>query len=221
MKNKLLRLIGLFGLIASFGLPNLQAQVANDDLCNAQTLIIGASCGGGTNGDNTGATQQINEPFPSCLAGGGGSIESVWFSFTGDSTGSVDIVIPFGAGSLFTPTMAVYSFPSGAPCADLSQLQELACATSGFLPGDLTIAGFPAIEDTVYYIQVVGAGFFGGGGDFCLELRTPLPAPANDDICSARVLMLGDTCDPASPNGTNVGATLETNEPAGSCTFGG
>ncbi|MEM6346741.1 MAG: T9SS type A sorting domain-containing protein [Bacteroidota bacterium] len=199
--------------------PSLAQAQANDDLCNAQMLVLNATCGGGTNGDNTGATTQANEPIPSCYLGAT-SVNSVWFSFTGDSTGAVNISMPFAAGSLFFPGMAVYQLPGNAPCTDLSNLVELDCAVSGAFPGALTITGFPAMEDTVYYVQVFGVGPFGNEGTFCIEVSTPQPPPVNDDICDATALFVGDSCSTAAPNGTSIGATNENNEPVPSCGFG-
>ncbi|MFK7920946.1 MAG: T9SS type A sorting domain-containing protein [Bacteroidia bacterium] len=219
--DTLLRIVALSLLLSLLGLGQaLAQQAANDDLCNAQTLVINTNCAGSTNGDNTNATTQSNEPTPSCLTGGG-TLNSVWFSFTGDSTGSVNINIPFGGGGLFFPGMAIYQLPGSAPCTDLSNLVELDCAVSGNFPGALTITGFPAMQDTVYYIQVFGVGPFGNEGSFCLEVTTIQAPPANDDICNAVALFVGDSCSPAAPNGTSIGATNEPNEPLPSCGFGG
>ncbi|MEL7530437.1 MAG: T9SS type A sorting domain-containing protein [Bacteroidota bacterium] len=210
--------LGLLILLLGFG--QVFAQVpANDDLCNAQTLVLNTSCGGSTNGDNTGATAQANEPTPSCLTGGG-SVNSVWFSFVGDSAGAVNITMPFAAGSLFFSAMAVYQLPGSAPCTDLSNLIELDCVAAGGFPGTLTITGLPVIEDSTYYVQVFGVGPFGNEGTFCIEVSTPQPPPINDNICDAVALFVGDSCSAAAPNGTSVGATNEPNEAAPSCGFG-
>ncbi len=54
---------------------------ANDDLCNATALTIGAACGEVANVDLIGATAQLNEPKVACARGTDSVSASVWYSF--------------------------------------------------------------------------------------------------------------------------------------------
>lgn len=208
----------LTGLILGFQ-NKLFAQPTNDDLCNAAPLYIDSVlCGGSPNGNNTGSTSQTGEPFGSCFAPFG-NMQSVWFTFTGDSSGFVDIVIQPNIGSLFLAGVAVYQTTD--TCNNLSALQEIACGVTGFGGTGTVISNLAAPLDSVFYIQVVGATF-NPEGDFCIEVLSSLPPPPppnNDSICQATVLSLGDSCDLSTPNGNLDGATTEVNEPAGFCFF--
>ncbi|MEM7513908.1 MAG: hypothetical protein AAF388_23475, partial [Bacteroidota bacterium] len=102
----------------------LIAQPTNDDLCNATELVIGQSCNGAPNADNTGATVQPNEPVPQegeCNtgdAGFSGRTTSVWFKITAPASGFIDIrTDEFVEGTLEDTEMALYSL-NGSDCSD-------------------------------------------------------------------------------------------------------
>ena len=194
-------------------------QPANDDICNATTLYVDSLlCSGTPNANNIGSTSQPNEPFGACSAGFANT-QSVWFTFTGDSSGFVDIQVPQGVGSLGVVAVTVYSGPD--TCSNLAGLTEVACGITGF-GGGAVIGNMPAPLDSVFYVQVTGT-FFQQEGDFCIDIvsSVALPPVTNDSICNATLLQIGDSCDLSSPNGNTAGTTAQTGEPSGSCFFPG
>ena len=129
---------------------------ANDDLCNATPLTLGAAT---TGNDYTliAATSETNEPIGSCFSGG--ITGSVWFSFVAPASGSVEITTDFAGGTLESgdTEIAVYD-GTGVTCSDLSTLPaETDCdQDSGNVNTSygslLSLTGLTS--GTTYYIQV-------------------------------------------------------------------
>lgn len=218
MKKRMLTFYIFLAFLSGIS-ANVFAQPANDDICNATVLYVDSLlCSGTPNANNIGATAQPNEPFGSCSAGFANT-QSVWFTFTGDSTGFVDIQVPQGTGSLGVVAVAVYTTPD--TCSNFAGLTEVACGITGF-GGGAVISNMAAPLDSVFYIQVTGT-FFQQEGDFCIDIvsSVALPPVTNDSICNATVLQIGDSCDLSSPNGNTAGAGIQAGEPSGSCFFPG
>lgn len=199
------------------------AQPANDTLCNAAPLVVGAACTA-ANGDNTGATAEVNEPAGSCFFGGNAS---VWYSFTGPATGYVDITTDIDSSFVTNDDteIALYALPGGN-CNVLTDLVEIDCSQDdGVAVGfgfNSIITGAPVTTGQTYYIQVSGYGTTPTTGAFCIEVaEAPAPpaGPANDTLCNAQLLTVGATC--ITPNGDNTSSTAEVGEPNASCFFGG
>ncbi|TAE47667.1 MAG: hypothetical protein EAZ89_17320, partial [Bacteroidetes bacterium] len=214
--NKITRMFALVAAMLCLGTTQLFAQPANDNLCNAQLLTLGAGCSGTPNGNNTAATVQANEPIPGCFAG---NVESVWFKFVGPASGLVKITTDFAIGTNDDTQIAVYDLP-GNNCANLSDLQEIACDQDGgtavIYNSIITVA--PATPGDTFYIQV--SGWNGTDGTFCIvasEVPTPNPAPAaNDIICNAVGLTVGASCT-GTPNGNNTNALYQVGESTAAC----
>ncbi|MEO0473178.1 MAG: hypothetical protein AAF206_26425, partial [Bacteroidota bacterium] len=109
-----------------FGQSYAQAP-ANDTLCSATLITVDASCNGVSNGDNTNATAEINEPVPACFTGGA---NSVWFKFAGPASGLVSVSTDFAIGTNTDTEIALYALPAGN-CNDLTDLIEIACDQDG------------------------------------------------------------------------------------------
>ncbi|MCI4671584.1 MAG: T9SS type A sorting domain-containing protein [Bacteroidia bacterium] len=208
---------GLFLTFLLFG-AGLLAQPANDDLCNAVPLIVGAGCNGIPNGDNTGASIQNGEPNPSCFSG---AINTVWYSFVGPASGRVKISTNYAIGTNMDTEIAMYALNSGQ-CTNLSGLSLIACKQDDNMAPvffNSTIDEAPVVPGTTYYVAVSGWG--NTQGSFCVtvdEVPSPVPAPpANDTLCNAIVLGVDSSCNGMS-NGQNVNAFFEVGEPLGSCT---
>ncbi|VXC28175.1 Por secretion system C-terminal sorting domain-containing protein [Flavobacterium sp. 9AF] len=140
---------------------------ANDNLCNATPLTLGAAA---TGSDYTliGATNENNEPIGSCFSGG--LAGTVWFSFVAPVSGSVEVTTDFAGGTLGDgdTEIAVYN-GTGVVCSDLSTLPaQTACDQDGGTTVNyssyLSLTGLNSGE--TYYIQVdsydgVALGTFG------------------------------------------------------------
>jgi hypothetical protein len=203
----------LLGSIGWLSTPLMAQAPANDDLCNATALTLGATCSGTPNGDNTNATLETSEPLGSCFVSPNAT---VWYSFVAPASGAVEISTDIDVGGTNTDTeIALYEL-TGGNCADLTGLTALNCDQDG----GSTINFNSVIEDTLtggntYYVQV--SGYDGTEGTFCIEVNEIMAVPpANDDLCNATALTVGAGCS-GTPNGDNTDATLEANEPVGSC----
>lgn len=193
---------------------------ANDDLCDAQFLTVGAGCLGSPNGDNNLASAQTDEPIPGCSQG---LNNSVWFQFVAPASGFVDITTNLDVGGSNTSSsVALFSLPStpGA-CANLNNLCEIACAGDNGAFGS-TLLGAPVTPGETYYVQVSRGnppGFT--GGSFCLEISDPgaITPPSNDELCNALPLSYGNSCN-GNPNGSNLYATRACEESRPSCFSG-
>ncbi|MEM7371446.1 MAG: T9SS type A sorting domain-containing protein [Bacteroidota bacterium] len=213
-------LLFLLALYLLGAIPTLFAQPANDQFCNASVLQIDSVCNGLPNATNVGASLEANEPIGFCFSFFAGT-QSVWYTFTGDSSGFVDINIQSNIGSLDPVAVAIYTTTD--TCTNLFSLTEVACGISGF-GGASVIQNFVAPLDSVFYIQVLGTTF-NPSGDFCIEVASvasPPSPPVNDSICQASPLIWGASCDTSTiANGMLSGSTFSPNEPEGSCFFPG
>ncbi|MDX2286450.1 MAG: T9SS type A sorting domain-containing protein [Bacteroidia bacterium] len=209
--KQLIRYAGAWcAVLLMLGATAVYAQPANDALCNAAPLTLGAAC---TTGDNTGATVQPSEPDPACFFGPVVN-NTVWYSFVAPASGLVDVSTDFPGGSNDDTQIAIYSLSTA--CSDLTGLTLIACdddAGTGFLS---FIDNAPVTPGQTYYIQV--DGWTNTVGTFCiqvLEAQPPVP-PANDALCNATLLTLDADCS-GVPNGTTVNGTAQANEPLPGC----
>ncbi len=175
---------------------------ANDNLCDAIPLTVGASCT--TNFSNTNATIEVGEPIPNCFVGGA---NSVWFSFEGTNSGAASISTDIDSMATNDDTeIAVYALPGGN-CSDLFDLVELACSqdNGSVLPFNSFIEGVAVDSGATYYVQV--SGYNGAEGSFCIEVEEAF-TPVNDDVCDAVALPV----DGSINDFFNISATLEASE---------
>lgn len=210
-----LRLVTLAFYFLAF-IPHILAQApANDDLCNASFLLVGASCNSVPNGDNTNASLQNGEPLGSCFSN---STPTVWYKFVGPSSGFVRISTDFQIGTNNDTEVALYGFPAGN-CSTPDSLQQIACDQDNGTVSmfNSLISTAPVIPGDTFWIQV--SGWQNTSGSFCIEvnaLPSPPPSQSNDTLCNAIPLVMGASCN-GIPNGDNSLATQEVYEPFGSC----
>ena len=193
--------------LGSLGAIPLFSQPANDDLCNAVSLSMGASC---TLGDNTGATAQSGEPLGSCFVG---QNNSVWYSFVATSSLVWISTNTNMAGTTNDDTeIALYSL-TGGNCAAPGNLVQIACDQDVSLNPINFLSEINAAPVTVgetYYVQV--SGWSSIQGSFCIEVDDK---PPHDDLCEAQELIVGAAC--TTLNGDNFAATQQAGEPTPSC----
>lgn len=195
--------------------PAPPAGPANDDLCGAELLTVGAACTA-PNGTNTSATSEIGEPFGSCFSGG---LASVWFKFAAPASGFItvttDVDVP--GVTLTDSELALYTL-AGGNCTVLSDLTQIACDQDGGTAINFnSIVSSVAVTpgDTIYaQVSGWGSGSAADTGAFCIEVIEVVP-PANDALCDAEALVLGGACAP----GDLENASFEVDEISGSCSF--
>jgi hypothetical protein len=112
-----------------------------------------------TNGDNTGASMQADEPYHAANSSCG---RSVWWSWTAPTTDTVTIST---AGSVFDTILGVYTG------AELSALTEVASNDDDV--SVTSLATFPATSGTTYQIAV--AGNRGDYGSIALRIAVGVP----------------------------------------------
>ena len=197
----------------------LRAQAPpNDNLCNAIVLQVDSSCNGVPNGTNLNASAQPGEPIHDC---GFGLPNTVWFRFTAPNSGLVSISTDFNLGTNDTTGIGLFTLPGGS-CSQLQNLCKVSCASLNGQYGS-TIPAAAVQPGAIYYVQVnLGPPPLAQGGSFCIQVSNAASAtaPGNDDLCNATPLSVGASCGGA-PNGDNSNATLQCDEPQGSCFFAG
>lgn len=140
-------------------------------------------------------------PSSSCVDS---TAHGVWYSFIAPPSGDVTIE----SVSDFNEVLTVFN----GTCS--SALTEIACGNRdefGFTGETLPISGLNAGE--TYLLRISGADCTFGldMGNTCLSINSGIdlpPTPANDNCANAVLLNVGSDC----VNGTNVNATLETDE---------
>lgn len=178
----------LLVLVVGLVIPSsaLAAPPANDAFASAQELIGRAATVSGLNKD---ATKETNEPNHAGNPGGA----SVWYRWTAPATGRAHLST---CGSDFDTLLAAYT---GDAVGNLVEVQSNndSCGTRSSL-------SFAAAQGVTYRIAIDGHN--GATGGFTLDLRL---GPPNDDFGDAVELTGND----GGIDGTNLGASRETNEP--------
>ncbi|GAA4696406.1 hypothetical protein GCM10023226_38560 [Nocardioides nanhaiensis] len=181
----------------------LPDQPANDDVADA-ALLSGPS--GSTPGDNTYATREATDPAPPTSYTAGGY--SVWFSWTPEQDGRVDMRT-FGGAADRDTTLAAYTGQPGS-------LTQVAGADDTF--GAHAGISFDAAAGTRYLVAVDGFAFPGGSGPFSLAWsQAVLQAPSAPTQVSAQP---GDSqaivsWAAAGANGSTVTGYRVTSSPGG------
>jgi hypothetical protein len=176
---------------------------ANDELINA-TVVSGTSAS--TSGTTVAATTGPDEPpvFTDTNDYGG---HSVWYSYTPAATGLTTVTVTGSSG--YNPAIGIYT--DGDDPVDYDGLNDIvddASATNG----NSHVSSFTTstVADTTYYVQVDGQGTQGlaaQSGTFNFGL-SEVVAPSNDNFAQATTISGAS----GTKTGTNVGATVESNE---------
>lgn len=181
---------------------------ANDECDNAIALTVNAdyACGVVTPGTNVAATAS-----PQADDVTGTPNTDVWFSFVSTGTAhrvSLDNVTAV-TGTSTDMGMGVYDGTGG--CAGLVFVDDSD-------PNTLDLTGLTI--GTTYLVRVYGwSSSTPAQTTFDVCVGTPPAAPANDNLCDAIALNVGDSG--VSGAYSNSSATTETSEPSGSCFTGG
>jgi hypothetical protein len=186
---------GKRGTEGSFQL-SLRPPPANDDFADAQPL--GPEAHQEVSGSNKLAASEPGEPDHAGVAGGG----SVWYSWTPDSSGMVDVSATSFCLGPFDTLLAVYTGDS------VDGLTPVAANDDGASPrceGTDSELRFAAVAGTTYRIAVDGAG--GSEGSFSLLIAA---TPGNDAFDAPEVLQPGFSQSLAA---TNALATKQPGEP--------
>lgn len=141
---------------------------SNDDICNAEPIMVGASCS--QTWTNIGASFEQGEPSLDCFQG---IVRSVWFTFVAPPSGLVNITTDAGvSGSLQNTEISIFRLVSG-DCSNFEQLERLACNNDIDTSNLLSEILMPVNPDEIYYIQVSGENNL--QGTFCLEVKAENP----------------------------------------------
>lgn len=179
-------------LFAVLGAAQLFAAPVNDQFAD-RIAVVGPNVS--LTSSNIGATKEAGEPnHASAYAGYTASGKSVWYSWTPEVGGYVEITL---AGS-FNKVIAIYT---GSSVANLSPV----VAGLNNNPYDATCE-FVGAAGTEYLIAVDGYGT--SAGTFTLTLAAT-PPPPNDNFANRAVLTGTDT----TVTGSNVSASKEPGEP--------
>ena len=167
----------------------------NDNFAN-RILITGAS--NTVSGYNIGASKEVGEPDHAGNSGGA----SVWWTWTAPNSQIVTIQT---AGSTFHTALGIYTGDS------VSNLTEVASDMGSGTNHSSTVTFSPAVG-TTYQIAVDGEndGFGAATGTVLLQVA-PLLVNVTNDMFARRITITGLT---NTVSGSNVGASLETGEPA-------
>ncbi len=154
---------------------------ANDNLCDAIPLTVGAPSSGDAF-TNVSATAEASEPVAACFNAGING--SVWFTFEAPDSGDVTVTTDIVGGTLNDTEVAVYDAPGD--CADMTTFAtELACSQDIGFPNflsELEISGLT--PGATYYVQVDqwGTATPGTFGIRVLDNNPPCPEPANLNV---------------------------------------
>lgn len=141
------------------------APIYNEAL-SATTLTPGTGCTGAIY-SNEGATQSVNERFPSCNASSGS--HTVWFKFVAPANGAVRISTDVGSGNTLSDThLALFS---ASDPSNYASFQSIACDDNGgsAVGSNLSVVYASGLSSgQTYYVAVDGAN--GTTGSFCISI---------------------------------------------------
>lgn len=186
---------GASGTVGNFTL-RIVGRPANDGF--ASPVVLAGTPFGTTQGTTRLATKQTGEPDH----GGDGGGASVWYSWTPDSSGPVQLVAcSENPESSYEPLLGVYTGTA---------VDSLAAVATADESGSLVCSGavalsFDATAGTVYRFAIDGRG--GTQGRYTLDLHRP---PTNDLFADASTLTAAV---PSSGFGTTRMAGKESGEP--------
>jgi len=168
----------------------------NDDPCNAVTLVIGQSCNGLPNGDNTNATLECGEPRGSCYSGGD---RTVWYQFVAPASGGVVVTtdVPVG-GSLENTDITLYE-RNNPFCFLIETYSPISCDNNGGnnLQANGVITASGLIPGLTYYVQVTGGLDVSTGedtrGTFCIEVKDLIPPDPGETACVPEPILADGT----------------------------
>ncbi len=184
-----------------------QPPPANDNFASRITLT-GQHLSNVT-GSNVGATAEPGEPFHADTIG----LKSVWWTWTAPFSGALTLNSSGTSthGGALDTVLAVYTGDSVSELIFVAANDEDSFGYESLVTCN--------VSSGVTY-QIAVDGYEGDEGSIRLRLdldSTPLPNPPNDNFAN-RVTLAGSNI---YTNGSNVGATFETNEPMHLVTFGG
>jgi autotransporter-associated beta strand protein len=184
-------------LAAAFPVP------VNDDFVNRKAL---SGSGFATNGSNVGATFEAGEPTHLLIFGG----KSVWYRWTAPMAGSVSLTV---SNDLLDTVVTVYRGTSLDTLTFVAGNDENPLTA---IDGDSAVY-FNVVSNVTYQIAVDGVD--GDTGNFRLRLTMDVadPVPENNNFIN-RITITGTN---TTVTGSNVGATIEPNEPLHRGYYGG
>lgn len=180
--------------------PNAPAN----DSCSSPTVIPGDAAAYNPSSYCTiGADATLSEPQESCEFNNTGVSNSVWYSFTPCTSGTISLDT---IGSDYDTVLSVFSGTCAAPV-------QVACDDDG--GGNLTsrLLNVPVTGGTAYLIKVADYNT-PNGGTLVFHCSFSAIAPGND-LCSAATQILTNTYNP--PAYCTTGATTTVGEPAETC----
>ncbi|MEE9439099.1 MAG: hypothetical protein V3V14_08880, partial [Saprospiraceae bacterium] len=136
----------------------------NDNLCDAQPLIIDAPP---ITANNTNATVETNEPSGTCWHNNDLAQTTLWYSFIAPPSGNVTISTDFQTG-LTDTQLGIYT---ATDCTDMTTLTQVGCdEDGGVIVSYNSIAVMTGLTpNEAYYIQV--DGWDSQTGDFMIEIK--------------------------------------------------
>jgi hypothetical protein len=186
--------------------------IANDLPCNAVNIALGSIA----SGDNTCSSNSGEPTTPSCWTGG--SVNSVWYSFTAPVSGNVKIRT--APGSLLNTQIALYSGTCGSGMtAVASGCNKNApnCGSNTILLSELSMSGLTS--GATYYVAVDGENsLVGTFAITIIESSSSYPITSGQTcaspnaVCTSSVY-IGD------PGNQGVGFTCD-DDGTGNCTGG-
>lgn len=141
-------------VLAFSGVFPAYAAPSNDNFAEATQIV---SLPFSTNSNNTGATYESFEPYPSC--GWGNQLSTVWFTYT-PSSNDVALTVKTSPSNI-TPLLGVYTGTS------IDNLTQVGCQYYGW---DFS---FQPQAGQTYYFQV--SGLYGDAGNFSFALDITHP----------------------------------------------
>jgi hypothetical protein len=186
---------------------------ANDLPCNAVNIPLGTLASGDNN-----CTSNTGEPAaPGCWTGG--TVNSVWYSFTAPSSGNVKIRT--APGTLLSTQIAVYTGVCGASMTFVTgscNQNAPSCGATTVLLSEVSLTGL--INGATYYVAVDGKNsLVGTFGITIIESSTSYPITSGQ-ICSNPNPVCNSLTQIGDPGNQGIGLTCDDPGGSANCTGG-
>jgi len=179
--------IGCDANTTSYTTGGVPASAANDDVCDAITLVLD----GASDCKNSTYATSVGDPTFGCSSPN----NTLWYRYTPATTGNVLFSFtPPSSGDTLYGWLGVYTASGTCPGAlTLTNVTNAALGScQSFGQNGNTITEFSATltAGTEYYFMIDGVS--GDVGQYCISIKTPPPPPAN---CTNNLLPISNAID--------------------------
>ena len=181
--------------VTSYTTSGVPASAANDDPCDAITLVLD----GASDCKNSAFATSVGDPTSFACSSPNNTL---WYKYTPAASGNVQFTFtPPASGDTLNGWLGVYTASGSCPgtltFTDMTSAALGTCKSFGAFGSASTVFFANLTGGTDYYFMIDGVS--GDVGQYCVSIQTPPPAPAT---CATNSLPANNAIDVSAPSTT-------------------